>query len=68
MRSPGEFSSSIPARILTEAEWEALEETPYNPPGPELSEDDFAGEFKAAETGLVAVLEQFGRNSGGAHK
>jgi hypothetical protein len=59
------FSSqpSIPARVLTEAEWIELEETPYNPPSPELSEDDFEAEFDAAETGLIAVLEHFGRNA-----
>lgn len=59
------FSSqpSIPARVLTDIEWIELEETPYNPPGPELSEDDFEAEFDAAETGLIAVLEQFGRNA-----
>ena len=54
---------SIPARILTDIEWIKLAETPYNPPGPELSEDDFEAEFEAAETGVIAVLEQFGRNS-----
>ena len=28
-----------------------------------MSEDDFEAEFEAAETGVIAVLEQFGRNS-----
>lgn len=54
---------SIPARILTDIEWIKLEETPYNPPGPELSEDDFVAEFEAVERGIIAALEQFGRNA-----
>lgn len=61
----GIFSSSpsIPARVLTEAEWEVVEESPYNPPGPELTAKAFEAEFEAAESGLVALLERFGRNS-----
>ena len=54
---------SIPARVLSEAEWEQLEETPYNPPDPDLSEETFNAEFETVEAGLTSLLEEFGRNS-----
>lgn len=46
--------------MLTEDEWGGFVGTPFNPPAPTISDEDFRTEFYATEKALRKVLLQFG--------
>ena len=54
------FRLKTPVKMLGEDEWKELVNKPFNPPDPDVSDDDFQDEFFATEEALRKVLLNYG--------
>ena len=54
------MSHLVEIPMLTDSEWEQLVSQPFNPPGSDVSDDDFRNESYTVEDGLRAILEELG--------